>query len=267
MAREPGWYMNVTPSLPLKEETLKVEGLEIFYRTGGSGAPLLLLSGFTQTGHLWYPFLDELGKEYTVIVPDLPGHGRSTAFSGRFSHRKTAEILFGLLDKLGLDRCRGMGLSSGATILIFMALQQPARIEAMVLISSAHRWMKQGREPFRDIRWETIRPGWRESLLRQHPGGEAQSRALIDEVRAMVDSYEDFDTSPEHLSTITARTLVAYGDRDRLDPVEEAVEAYRAIPNAALWVVPGRGHGVGMLEDPEGFLKVVMAFLREGWPG
>ncbi len=264
MSREPGWWMNVTPSLPLAEHTVEVEGLPIYYRTGGSGPPLLLLSGFTQTGRYWYPFLDDLGEEYTVIVPDLPGHGRSTAFSGHFSHRKSAEIMFDLLDRLGMDHCRGMGLSSGATILLFMALQQPTRMEAMVLISSAHRWMQQGREVFKDTRWETISPAWRDSLLRQHPGGEAQARYLVDEIRTMSRSYEDFDTSPEHLSTITARTLMAYGDRDRLDPVEEAVEAYRAIPNAALWVVPGQGHGVGMLQDPEGFLKVVKAFLREG---
>jgi pimeloyl-ACP methyl ester carboxylesterase len=139
-------------------------------------------------------------------------------------------------------------------------------MEAMVLISSAHRWMKQGREVFVNAQWETISPAWRDSLLRQHPGGEAQARHLIDEIRTMASSYDDFDTSPEHLSTITARTLMAYGDRDRIDPVEEAVEAYRAIPNASLWVVPGQGHGVGMVEDPEGFLKVSMAFLREDWP-
>jgi pimeloyl-ACP methyl ester carboxylesterase len=258
--------MDVTPSLPLEEATMDVDGLEIYYRTGGSGAPLVLLSGFTQTGHLWDPFVGELGKEYALIVPDLPGHGRSAPFSGRFSHRKTAEAILALLDKLGLDSCRGMGLSSGATILLFMALQQPARVEAMVLISSAHRWMKKGRDAFRDTRWETISPEWRERLLRRHPGGEPQARALIDELRCMTDNYDDFDTSPEHLSTITARTLMAYGDRDRIDPVEEAVEAYRAIPDASLWVVPGHGHGVGMSDDPDGFLRVVRPFLREGWP-
>ena len=262
MAQQPG----AIPSLALTEATAEIEGLQLFYRTGGSGPPLLLLSGFTQTGRHWYPFLDELGKEYTVVVPDLPGHGRSAAFSGHFSHRKAAEILFHLLDRLGFDRCRGMGLSSGATILLFMALQQPARMDSMVLISSAHRWMRQGREVFRDARWDTISPAWRESLLRQHPGGEPQCRYLIDEIRTMAGSYDDFDTSPEHLSLITARTLMAYGDRDRIDPVEEAVEAYRSIPNASLWVVPGQGHGVGMLQDPEGFLKAVMGFLREDWP-
>jgi pimeloyl-ACP methyl ester carboxylesterase len=92
-------------SLPMKEETARLGDIELFYRVGGGGPPLLLLSGFTQTGLYWDPFLDALGKEYTVIVPDLPGHGRSTAFDEHFSHRKTAELLFDLLDRLGLERC------------------------------------------------------------------------------------------------------------------------------------------------------------------
>ena len=65
MAREPGWYMDVTPSLPLTESTMDVDGLAIYYRTGGSGAPLLLLHGGTQDASLWNPFLDDLGAHYT----------------------------------------------------------------------------------------------------------------------------------------------------------------------------------------------------------
>jgi haloacetate dehalogenase len=70
----------VIPSLPLMEQTLEVESLELYYRTGGSGPPLLLLHGATLVGQQWDPFLDALGEHYTVIVPDLPGHGRSPDF-------------------------------------------------------------------------------------------------------------------------------------------------------------------------------------------
>ena len=49
--------------------------------------------------------------------------------------------------------------------------------------------------------------------------------------------------TPPSLSQITAPTLIVYGDRDFLYPVEMGVEMYRAIPRSALWVVPNRGHG------------------------
>ncbi|HXZ84112.1 MAG TPA: alpha/beta hydrolase, partial [Myxococcota bacterium] len=59
------------------------------------------------------------------------------------------------------------------------------------------------------------------------------------------------------------RTLVVYGDRDPLCPVERGVELYRAIPRAQLWVVPNGGHGPIALERGEPFARQALAFLRE----
>jgi pimeloyl-ACP methyl ester carboxylesterase len=56
------------------------------------------------------------------------------------------------------------------------------------------------------------------------------------------DSYDDMNFTEPYLSTITARTLVFYGDRDELFPVDIAVGTYRAIPRAALWIIPNGGH-------------------------
>ena len=65
MPREADWWMNVTPSLPLTKATVEVEGLPIYYRTGGNGPPLLLLHGATHgRAALCDPFLDELGRHY-----------------------------------------------------------------------------------------------------------------------------------------------------------------------------------------------------------
>ena len=102
MPREPGWSMDVTPSLPLTEHTVEVDGIPVYYRTGGSGAPLLLLHGFTQIGKLFNPYVDALGRHYTVIVPDFPGHGRSPRFaSPDWSCQETASLMFAFLDCLG----------------------------------------------------------------------------------------------------------------------------------------------------------------------
>ena len=61
-------------------------------------------------------------------------------------------------------------------------------------------------------------------------------------MRALADSHDDVSFGPAELARIRARTLVVYGDRDPLYPVEHGVELYRGIPNASLWVVPGGGH-------------------------
>jgi pimeloyl-ACP methyl ester carboxylesterase len=63
-------------------------------------------------------------------------------------------------------------------------------------------------------------------------------------------------------SRITASTLIVYGDRDPLYPVEMAVEMYRAIPRSALWVVPNGGHGSIFFDAAPQFVQTALAFFR-----
>lgn len=78
----------------------------------------------------------------------------------------------------------------------------------------------------------------------------------------MKDSYDDMNFTPPSLSRITASTLIIYGDRDPLYPVEMAVEMYRAIPRSALWVAPNAGHGPVFFEAATQFVQTSLAFFR-----
>ncbi len=245
MAREPGRWMNVAPSLPLTEATATVDGVEIYYRTGGSGPPLLLLHGFTLSGQQWDPFVDELGKDHTLIIPDLPGLGRSARPSGDFTHREAARRPRGMAAALGIERVRRVGPSSGAIVLLHMALQRPDRMDAMVLVAGAHRLPLAVRMERR------ARAGRMDQYDAQHlalmrrfqPGGEPQIRWVAAQFDRMGDNFVDWDLSPEHLATIQTRTLLIWGDRDANFDIEFALEMYRAMPKAALWVIPGESHG------------------------
>ena len=68
--------------------------------------------------------------------------------------------------------------------------------------------------------------------------------------------------TPGELAQITASTLIVYGDRDPLYPVEIALEMYRAIPHAALWMVPGGGYGPIFREATAAFVEATLAHLR-----
>ena len=68
--------------------------------------------------------------------------------------------------------------------------------------------------------------------------------------------------TPPALSRIPAPTLIVYGDRDPLYPVEMAIEMYRAIPKAALWVGPNAGHGPVFLDAAAQFVQTSLAFFR-----
>jgi pimeloyl-ACP methyl ester carboxylesterase len=77
----------------------------------------------------------------------------------------------------------------------------------------------------------------------------------------MKDSYDDMNFTSPVLARITA-SLIVYGDRDFLNPVEMAVEMYRAIPGSALWIVPHGGHGPVFLDAKPQFVQTALAFFR-----
>jgi pimeloyl-ACP methyl ester carboxylesterase len=68
--------------------------------------------------------------------------------------------------------------------------------------------------------------------------------------------------TPASLAKITASTLIVYGDRDFLYPVEMAVEMYRAIPRSALWVMPNGGHGPVFFGAAAQFAQTALTFFR-----
>ena len=152
--------------------------------------------------------------------------------------------MLALLDHLGIERCRAIGMSMGGNILLHMATQQPERIHAMVVVSATMYFPEQARKIMSQVPAAADQPAseW-ETMGKRHKLGDEQIAALWDWVRGMKDSYEDMNFTPPHLSIIKASTLIVYGDRDPLYPVEMAVEMYRAIPQSALWVVPDGGHG------------------------
>lgn len=117
-------------------ETVFINDMQMYYVSHGEGEPLVLLHGFTESSDDWKIFLPDLAQGYRLIMPDLRGHGRSTNPLTTFTFRQVALDVFALLDYLGIDRCKAIGLSNGGNVLLHMATQQPERVTAMVLVSA-----------------------------------------------------------------------------------------------------------------------------------
>lgn len=225
--------------------TLKVRDAELYVETRGTGEPLVLLHGFTGCGSDWKHVFDleALARRYRLILPDARGHGRSTNPGGEFTHRACAADLIAVLDALELPRVRAIGMSLGGNTLLHVATTARARIDAMVLVSATLYYPAQARAIMRQAGPENQPPAEWASMRARHAHGDDQIRALWRHAAGFADSYDDMNLTPPHLGTITARTLIVYGDRDPLYPIEMAVDMFRAIPHAALRVVPGGGHG------------------------
>ena len=213
----------------------------LFHRDSGSGVPLLLLHGFTGSGDNWNHVFAETLPGYRVITPDLPGHGRSANPRPDFKFADVARDVFALLDHLGIDRVKAIGMSAGANTLLHMATQQPSRIRSMIHVSGTPRFPDQAR-----------------AIMRATQGEDALSR----HARAFADDREDMNFTAAALSAIAAKTLIVHGDRDPLYPVEQAVELFRGVPNSSLWVVPNGGHGPIFGEQAAAFVAATRAFLE-----
>ena len=246
--------------------TASVGDIEMYYELRGNGPPLVLLhGGFGASGDWKYLFdLDQLAESFQLIVPDLRGHGRSRdTANAKLLIRRCALDVFALLDSFGIETFRAVGLSLGAkTLLPYMATQQPQRVGSMVLVSPAPYFPAEARAIQRSMSFETQPPAHLALLREKHPGSDEQIRQLIGYANQWADEYDDMSFTSASMSRITAHTLIVYGDRDELYPVELALEMYRAMPDAALWVLPNAGHGP-VFDPPvrEEFVRRVRLFF------
>lgn len=245
--------------------TTSINGMDMYYEDRGQGEPLLLLHGFFGShrdfAHLFD--LDDLGRTYRLIVPDLRGHGRSRNPLPASTHRQGALDVLALLDHLGIARCRGVGVSFGGNILLHVATRQRERVEAMVLVSSPSHFPAEARAIMGAMTVESrTEEDWR-AMRAVHAHGDEQIRALWRQAHAWHADHEDMTFTPPHLATVQARTLLVSGDRDPLYPVSIFADMFRAIPRASLWVVPGGGHGPVFGPARPEFERIARAFLRD----
>jgi pimeloyl-ACP methyl ester carboxylesterase len=245
--------------------TVAVNGIEMYFEERGDGPPLLLLHGGTGIGADWnHVFTDGDPAGFRVIVPDLRGHGRSTNAPGVLTFGQVANDVLALLDHLDVPRVRAIGMSAGAKTLLHVATQQPARVDAMVLVSATPRFPDQARVAMAQLTVDTFSDADWAMHRQRHVHGDDQIRLLFAQMRGLKDDDTDMAFTPARLAAITARTLIVHGDRDPLYPVELALEMYRAIPASALMVVPNGGHGPIFGPLAPAFREAALAFLVAG---
>lgn len=241
-----------------------INGIDLYFETYGEGPAMLMLHGFMGSGADWGKVFKTPPEGYRSIFPDLRGHGRSTNPPGTFTFQQSARDMFALLDALNIAKCSAIGLSGGAQTLLHMAIQQPDRINAMVLVSGGHYFPKEARAFMRGFSLETLPFSELQAMRERHKYGEEQLRMLLAQARGFQTSYDDMSFTPPHLATITARTLLVFGDKDPLYPVQIPVEMHASIPKSRLWIVPNGGHGPIFGEQRQNFVDTAISFFK-GW--
>src|SRR6202165_1412643 len=124
------------PSLPstFKARTVaSPAGADIFVRSGGSGPVVVLLHGYAETSDSWAPLAAELVKNYTVVVPDLRGIGRSSRPTGGYDKKTQAADIRAVVTALGYDRASVVSHDIGIMVAYAYAARYPDKVEALVL--------------------------------------------------------------------------------------------------------------------------------------
>ena len=266
-----------------------------FVKTG-EGPVLLLLHGLGCDHTTWEPVIDALAKRYTVIAPDLLGHGQSAKPRADYSVGGYANAMRDLITVLGIDKVTVVGHSFGGGIAMQFAYQFPERTERLILVASGGL----GPEVSPAIRAITT-PGFHQVMgLLTLPGvrhvGMAGLRALsgaplkhardLDEVANIYDSFKDpyarhaiqhvvravvdwrgqiITMADRAYLTEAMPMCVVWGRDDRVIPVRHADNVGELAPLARVEVIPNAGH-FPHKDHPHRFAKIVHEFIRTTQP-
>jgi pimeloyl-ACP methyl ester carboxylesterase len=288
--------------LGLRELTL--HGHRVAYRQAGSGPVVVLIHGITSDSSTWRRVLPYLARRFTVIAPDLAGHGGSAKPKGDYSLGAHASGVRDLLLALGHDRATFVGHSLGGGIAMQISYQFPERCERLVLVDSgglgrdvslllraatlpgsefvlpllsASRLLDAGRLAGSALGRLGLRAGTDiEEMARGHATlSDRESRAaFVQTLRSVVEpGGQRVNASNRLYLAKHLPLLLVWGERDSLIPVAHGREAHDNVPGSRLEVFADSGH-FPQLDEPERFLDVLVDFIdstepaaldAEGW--
>jgi pimeloyl-ACP methyl ester carboxylesterase len=205
-----------------------VNGISLYYEEHGSGQPLILLHGGYGTGEMFAAILPRLASGRRVITVDLQGHGHTADVDRPLRFQTMGDDIAALIKHLGLGpsaQADVMGYSLGAGTALRTAIQHPALVRRLVIVSHPVRhdgWFPQSLAGF-----DQMGPAFAEAM-KPSPLYEVYSRVaprvedwpvLVDKMGTML--RQDYDWSPE-VAQITAPVMLIYGDADSVRPAHIA---------------------------------------------
>lgn len=249
----------------------------IHFAKSGSGASLVLIHGVGANLHSWDQVTAELEREFTIIRPDLRGHGRSAPIDGEYSVDRFAADIIAVMDAAGAGRAHLVGFSLGGLIAQKLAADHPDRFGRVVILSAVAGRTEEERARV-VARLDMIREGgmkaitgaatdrwFTEDFARRHP--EIIERRIA-ELKAVhlpsyLEAYRVFGTTEliDTLHRIRLPVLVMTGEFDQGSNTRMARAMHELIPGSELIILPGLKHSV--LVEASGLIaRHVRAFLQ-----
>ncbi|MCA0155648.1 alpha/beta hydrolase [Tsukamurella sp. M9C] len=280
----------------VRQRVALIHGHRRAYRIGGSGPALLLIHGMADNSSTFEPILERLAERYTVIVPDLLGHGLSGRPRADYSLPAFTNAMRDLLLYLGIERATLVGHSLGGGIAGQFTYQYPQMVERLVFVNtggvtrSVSPVLKAVSLPMSEVAIRSLAlPGVLPvasaalGLLGRVPlklfvdnaecarvlaglPHAGTPRAFARTLRAVVDPFGQVVTMLDRTYVAeSVPVLVVWGSDDPIIPVEHAHLLHASLPSSRLEVFDGAGH-FPFRSDPERFLAVLTGFIDDTDP-
>jgi pimeloyl-ACP methyl ester carboxylesterase len=279
-----------------RQQEIFLHGHRVTYRTAGEGPPVLLIHGITGNSRQWDQVARLLAERYTVIAPDLLGHGDSAKPRGDYSLGANAASVRDLLIALGHRRATVVGHSLGGGVAMQFSYEYPVFCERLVLVSSGglgdevHLLLRAATLPGSELVLPLIAhtriTGWGKAIgralanvgLRAGPDlaemargyatlSDAEARsAFLHTLRAVIDPFGQRVSATDRLYLAEmVPALIVHGRRDPLIPCRHAEAAADLMPGSRLEVLEGVGH-FPQLDDPIHLARLLCDFIGDTEP-
>ena len=269
---------------------VEVNGVRLHYLIGGTGSPVVLLHGYTQTGYMWRPLMQPLSRHHTVIVPDLRGAGESAKPESGYDKKNMAVDIHELASSLGFNRVSIVGHDIGLMVAYAYAAQFPQDTERVVLMDAflpgignwKDVWLMRdlwhfhfyGKVPLALVKgrertylehfWNDFAADPKHSIPEEHRIIYAKAYAQPGGMRAGFEYFRNFERDAEDFAQLSARRL----PRPVLVLTGEKASGNFLIAQAKMiasdvrgQVVPGAGHWL-IEEAPQEVIPAIVDFIN-----
>ena len=260
-------------------------GARLRYFSAGSGPPVVLVHGLGGAATNWTRLAPLLARSRKVIVPDLPGHGRSGSIGRHADLAAHADCIAQILERETAEPAALVGHSMGGVVALRLAAAHPARVSALALVESAGISSTSRRAEAFLALTGLLKPARHAARLRHHIAPRSSLRALTfgywgaglprdltaEAVLGFLEGGHNAtdvgaasaalvrDDPRLLLDRVTCPALVLWGSRDRMVPLEDGFEYARRL-RAPIRVIAGAGHLL-IGERPEECAAILQDFL------
>lgn len=256
----------------LKENKVNIDGIDLYYKTAGEGKPFLILHGWGASSISWMRLIDEMaGKGFKLIVPDLPGFGKTEMSKSVWGVGEYADFIIKFIKELNLSDFYLLGHSFGGGIALKIATEKNVKPLKLIFCDAAI------------VREERLNLRQRLSKFLAKIGSKIISHdsrvyAFFEKIAyRLAGTYDYYRANPlmkevfkkvvsedltRFLSKVDMPCLIIWGGDDQITPVEDGVLFQQEIDDSELKIISGARHNP-YKTDPVEVSESIIKFLNK----